>query len=62
MTSWKVWKKRVVGGSRGEKGKGEGGRCLVVGWLPSLYLSPLIPLCNEVYEYDNEYEYEYEYL
>lgn len=45
MTSWKVWKKGVVGGSRGEKGeRGSGeGRCLVVGYLPNLYLSPLIP-------------------
>lgn len=33
--------RRIKGGERGERG--EGGRCLVVGWLPNLYLSPLIP-------------------
>lgn len=44
MRSWKVWKKGVVGGSRGEKGgSGEGGRWLIVGYLPNMYLSPLIP-------------------
>lgn len=35
----------MVGGSRGEKGGkgGEGGWWLIVGYLPNLYLSPLIP-------------------
>lgn len=35
----------MVGGSRGEKGKGERdeGAWWLVGYLPNLYLSPLIP-------------------
>lgn len=42
---------RIKGGKRGERG--EGGRCLVVGYmyLPNLYLSPSYTLGNEVYEY-----------
>lgn len=32
---------RIKGGKRGERG--EGGRWLVLGYLPNLYLSPLIP-------------------
>lgn len=45
MTSWKVWKKGLVGGSRGEKGgKGKGkGRWLLVGYLTTCISLPLIP-------------------
>lgn len=34
MTSWKVWKKGVVGGSRGERG-GKGRGKVLGGWLPT---------------------------